>query len=93
MSLIWDLLEVSGSLGLMLVWFIWTRKRHLTGLSTVTFGKCYKGLASALDLTLAKFKVLYKVIESVLKMNGGLCEPFKVTRGIRQGYSMSGMFN
>lgn len=35
--------------------------------------------------------VLYEDIESILKMNGGLCKPFKVTRGIRQGCSMSGM--
>ena len=35
----------------------------------------------------AKIKVLYEDTESVLKMNGG----FKVTRGIRQGCSMSGM--
>ena len=38
---------------------------------------------------IAKIKVLYKDIESVLKINGGLCKPFKVTRGIRQGCSMS----
>ena len=31
---------------------------------------------------IAKIKVLYEDIESVLKMNGGLCKPFKVTRAI-----------
>ncbi|KAA8578255.1 hypothetical protein FQN60_007073, partial [Etheostoma spectabile] len=30
---------------------------------------------------------------SVLKINGGLCKPFPVTRGIRQGCSMSGMLH
>ncbi|KAK3548594.1 hypothetical protein QTP70_015104 [Hemibagrus guttatus] len=36
-------------------------------------------------------KVLYCEIESVLKVNGGLCAPFKVLRGIRQGCALSGM--
>lgn len=38
-----------------------------------------------------KVKVLYGDVESVLKINGGLCAPFKVCRGIRQGCSLSGM--
>ncbi|KAL2076888.1 hypothetical protein ACEWY4_027518 [Coilia grayii] len=36
-------------------------------------------------------KVMYSDIESLLKVNGGLCAPFKVNRGIRQGCSLSGM--
>ncbi len=36
-------------------------------------------------------KVLYSNAESVLKINGGLCAPFQVHRGIRQGCSLSGM--
>ncbi|KAK3530736.1 hypothetical protein QTP70_000758 [Hemibagrus guttatus] len=36
-------------------------------------------------------RVLYCEIESVLKVNGGLCAPFKVLRGIRQGCALSGM--
>ncbi len=36
-------------------------------------------------------KVLYGDVESVLKINGGLCTPFKFSRGIRQGCSLSGM--
>ncbi len=36
-------------------------------------------------------KVLYSSAESVLKINGGLCAPFQVHRGIRQGCSLSGM--
>jgi len=36
-------------------------------------------------------QVLYSDIESVLKVNGGLCAPFKVERGVRQGCSLSGM--
>lgn len=38
-----------------------------------------------------KVKVLYSKVESVLKINGGLCAPFQVQRGIRQGCSLSGM--
>ncbi|KAJ3609390.1 hypothetical protein NHX12_023913 [Muraenolepis orangiensis] len=40
---------------------------------------------------IAKIKVLYQDIESVLKFNGGLCAPFKVGRGIGQGCALSGM--
>ncbi len=36
-------------------------------------------------------KILYSDIKSVIKMNGGLCAPFKVSRGIRQGCPLSGM--
>lgn len=36
-------------------------------------------------------KVLYKDIESMLKINGGLSAPFSVNRGIRQGCALSGM--
>ncbi len=35
--------------------------------------------------------VLYNEVESVLKMNGDLCAPFKVFRGIRQRCALSGM--
>ncbi|KAA8579188.1 hypothetical protein FQN60_018761 [Etheostoma spectabile] len=40
---------------------------------------------------IVKMKVMYENVESVLKINGGLCKPFSVTRGIRQGCSMYGM--
>ncbi len=36
-------------------------------------------------------QVLYNDIESVLRVNGGLCAPFKVCRGVRQGCSLSGI--
>ncbi|KAK3521155.1 hypothetical protein QTP70_000521 [Hemibagrus guttatus] len=39
----------------------------------------------------AMIRVLYSEIESVLKVNGGLCAPFRVYRGIRQGCSLSDM--
>ncbi len=34
---------------------------------------------------------LYRSIESMIKINGGLSAPFKITRGIRQGCALSGM--
>uniref|UniRef100_A0AAQ4RMD0 Reverse transcriptase domain-containing protein n=1 Tax=Gasterosteus aculeatus aculeatus TaxID=481459 RepID=A0AAQ4RMD0_GASAC len=40
---------------------------------------------------IAKIKVLYRDIESVLKINGSLCAPFRVYRGVRQGCALSGM--
>lgn len=40
---------------------------------------------------LSYVKVLYCDIESILKINGGLCAPFKVCRGVRQGCSLSGL--
>ncbi len=36
-------------------------------------------------------QVLYNDIESVLRVNGGLCAPFKVCCGVRQGCSLSGI--
>ncbi|KAJ3601866.1 hypothetical protein NHX12_029628 [Muraenolepis orangiensis] len=39
---------------------------------------------------IAKIKVLYNKIESVLKFNGGLCAPFRVCRGVRQGCAQPG---
>lgn len=36
-------------------------------------------------------KVLSSDVESILKVNGGLCAPFKAQRGVRQGCSLSGM--
>lgn len=47
------------------------------------FGFCQKFIKQVM--------VLYSEVESVLKVNGGLCNPFKVGRGVRQGCSLSGM--
>ncbi len=38
-----------------------------------------------------KLRVLYCDVESLLKVNGDLCAPFRVFRGIRQGCALSGM--
>jgi len=40
---------------------------------------------------ISMIRAVYCNIESVLKVNGGLCAPFTVERGVRQGCAMSGM--
>ena len=40
---------------------------------------------------IAMIQVLYQDVESVLKNNGALSAPFKVSRGVRQGCPLSGM--
>ncbi len=40
---------------------------------------------------ISMIKTLYSEVESVLKMNGDLCSPFRVYRGVRQGCALSGM--
>ncbi len=34
---------------------------------------------------------IYKFYTMTLRVNGGLCAPFKVCRGVRQGCSLSGI--
>ncbi|MBN3292510.1 YTX2 protein, partial [Polypterus senegalus] len=36
-------------------------------------------------------RLLYSDISGIIKVNGGLCAPFSVRRGVRQGCSLSGM--
>lgn len=40
---------------------------------------------------ISMIKALYCDVESMLKINGDLCSPFKVLRGVRQGCALSGM--
>ncbi len=40
---------------------------------------------------ISMIKVMYCDVESILKINGDLCSPFKVLRGVRQGCAFSGM--
>ena len=89
-SLIRDILEVSGSLGLDAGLFSLDQEKAFDRVEHRYLWKVLKryGLSPGL---IAKIKVLYENIESVLKINGGLCKPFYVKRGIRQGCSLSGM--
>ena len=88
--LIWDVLDISGSLG------------YSTGLISLDQGKAFdrvehKFLWKVMEkfgfsaVFVAKIKVLYSDVESVLKFNSGLCAPFRVCRGVRQGCALSGM--
>ncbi len=89
-SLIWDILEVSNlcNLDFGLISLdqekAFDRVEHTYLWRTLSaFGFCQK----CIDMT----KVLYSSVESVLKINGGLCASFQVHRGIIQGCSLSGM--
>ena len=89
-SLIRDILEVSGSLGLDAGLVSLDQEKAFDRVEHRYLWKVLQryGLSPGL---IAKIKVLYKNIESVLKINGGLCKPFYVQRGIRQACALSGM--
>ena len=85
-----DFLDVSGSLGVE------------TGLISIDQEKAFdrvehQYLWHTLQVFcfspgfIAMIQVLYRNIESMLKINGGLSGPFQVQRGVRQGCSLSGM--
>jgi len=38
-------------------------------------------------------EAMYRDIESILKVNGGLSAPFRIQRGVRQGCAMSGLLH
>ncbi|KAI3377340.1 hypothetical protein L3Q82_008544, partial [Scortum barcoo] len=89
-TLIRDILEVSGSLAVD------------TGLISIDQEKAFDRVEhkylwqtlAAFGFSpgfIAKIRVLYCDIASVLKINGGLSAPFRVQRGIRQGCCLSGM--
>lgn len=40
---------------------------------------------------IARIKVLYSNIESVLKVNDSLCAPFRAHKGVQQGCALSGL--
>lgn len=89
-TLIRDILDVSGYLDLD-IGFIsidqekaFDRIEHQylwNTLDAFGFGSTFRGM----------IQVLYRDIESVLKINGGLSAPFEIGRGIRQGCALSGM--
>ncbi|KAJ4926953.1 hypothetical protein JOQ06_014695 [Pogonophryne albipinna] len=88
-SLIRDILEVSGSLGFDTGLVSLDQEKAFDRVEHRYLWKVLErfGLSPGF---IAKIKVMYVNIESVLKINGGLSRPFNVTRGIRQGCSMSG---
>ena len=92
LSLIRDILEVSSSLGLDAGLVSLDQEKSFDRVEHRYLWKVLKryGLSPGL---IAKIKVLYENIESVLKINGDLCKPFNVQRVIRQGCAMSGMLD
>uniref|UniRef100_A0A3B5R4A8 Reverse transcriptase domain-containing protein n=1 Tax=Xiphophorus maculatus TaxID=8083 RepID=A0A3B5R4A8_XIPMA len=88
--LIRDVLEVSGSLGLQTGLISLDQEKAFDrvehGFLWKTMGRF--GFGEGL---IAMIQVLYSGIESVLKVNGSLCAPFRVRRGVRQGCALSGM--
>uniref|UniRef100_A0AAV2MGX3 Reverse transcriptase domain-containing protein n=1 Tax=Knipowitschia caucasica TaxID=637954 RepID=A0AAV2MGX3_KNICA len=89
-TLIRDVLEVSGSLGINLGLIsidqekAFDRVEHQYLWQTMTAFGFSPGF-------IAHIRTLYCDVMSVLKVNGGLSAPFSVGRGIRQGCSLSGM--
>lgn len=57
-------------------------------MSTDTSGRSYRGPASRF---IAKINMLYEETESLLKINSVLITSLKITRGIWQGCSFSGL--
>lgn len=89
-SLIRDILEVSSSFGFSVGLLSLDQEKAFDRVEHRYLWKVLTrfGLSPGF---IAKIMVMYENIESVLKFNGSLCTPFKVSRGIRQGCSMSGM--
>uniref|UniRef100_A0A3Q3AE51 Reverse transcriptase domain-containing protein n=1 Tax=Kryptolebias marmoratus TaxID=37003 RepID=A0A3Q3AE51_KRYMA len=88
--LIRDVLEVSGSLGLQAGLISLDQEKAFDRVEHDFLWKTMKGFGFGEGL-IAKIQVLYSDIESVLKINGSLCAPFRVCRGVRQGCALSGM--
>lgn len=89
-SLIRDILDVCSSLDLELGLISLDQEKAFDRVEHPYLWKlleCF-GLSPGF---IAMIRVLYRDIESVLKINGGLCAPFNVNRGIRQGCALSGM--
>ncbi|KAI7804071.1 pol-like protein [Triplophysa rosa] len=89
-SLIRDLLDVSKMLNLDCGLISLDQEKAFDRVEHVylwrvleAFGFCKKFINQV--------KVLYSDVESILKVNGGLCAPFGARRGIRQGCPLSGM--
>uniref|UniRef100_A0A3Q3B436 Reverse transcriptase domain-containing protein n=1 Tax=Kryptolebias marmoratus TaxID=37003 RepID=A0A3Q3B436_KRYMA len=88
--LIRDVLEVSGSLGLQTGLISLDQEKAFDRVEHDFLWKTMRGFGFSEGL-IAKMQVLYSGAESLLKINGGLCAPFRVGRGVRQGCALSGM--
>uniref|UniRef100_A0A8P4KAC5 Reverse transcriptase domain-containing protein n=1 Tax=Dicentrarchus labrax TaxID=13489 RepID=A0A8P4KAC5_DICLA len=88
--LIRDVLEVSSSLGINTGLISLDQEKAFDRVEHDFLWKVMERFGFSAGL-IAKIKVLYSDIESVLKFNGGLCAPFRVHRGVRQGCALSGM--
>ncbi|KAJ4946367.1 hypothetical protein JOQ06_024034, partial [Pogonophryne albipinna] len=88
--LIRDVLEVSSSLGINTGLISLDQEKAFDRVVHSFLWKVMEKIGFSAGF-IAKIKVLYNKIESVLKFNGGLCAPFRVCRGVRQGCALSGM--
>ncbi|KAK3506666.1 hypothetical protein QTP70_013172 [Hemibagrus guttatus] len=88
--LIRDILDVSRLLGLKTGLIFLDQEKAFDRVEHEYLWKVLETFGFNLGFV-AMIRVLYCEIESVLKVNGGLCAPFRVYRGIRQGCSLSGM--
>ncbi|KAJ3603143.1 hypothetical protein NHX12_030886 [Muraenolepis orangiensis] len=86
--LIRDVLEVSSSLDINTGLISLDQEKAFDRVEHSFLWKVKFGFSAGF---IAKIKVLYNNIESVLKFNGGLCAPFRVCRGVQQGCALSGM--
>ena len=89
-SLIRDLLDVSSSSGIDAGLVSLDQQKAFDRVEHCFLWKVLQRFGLS-DGFIARIKVMYENIESVLKFNGGLCKPFRATRGVRQGCAMSGM--
>ncbi|KAI3364781.1 hypothetical protein L3Q82_000909 [Scortum barcoo] len=88
--LIRDVLEVSSSLGINTGLISLDQEKAFDRVEHNFLWKVMERFGFSAGFT-AKIKVLCSDIESVLKLNGSLCAPFRVRRGVRQGCALSGM--
>ncbi|TWW67065.1 Transposon TX1 uncharacterized 149 kDa protein ORF 2 [Takifugu flavidus] len=88
--LIRDVLEVSSSLGTQVGLLSLDQEKAFDRVEHSFLWRTMERFGFSAGL-IAMIKVLYRDIESVLKFNGGLCAPFRVHRGVRQGCALSGM--
>ncbi|KAJ4944112.1 hypothetical protein JOQ06_012657 [Pogonophryne albipinna] len=89
-TLIRDVLDLSGSLGCELGLISLDQEKAFDRVEHQYLWQTLEAFGFSSGL-IAKIQVLYRDIESVLKINGSLCAPFKAQRGVRQGCSLSGM--